>query len=204
MFRVVIHHVFKNSDGGRPVWDDCQHLPPPLLQARIISSYRWPTSESTRVIHLYRGVVTADWELASVQHYRHCVLNNMELCSAGCRWGILMACPVRDLEVRVYFDCSETLASRVNLIIYRRRCIVKQTIVSRRVLVFMYSCASFLLAYVCIYKDCTSALCSIWLPGLGDGGGELRQQQFEWRWLVWIKGIKMLISLLSGHVRRYF
>ena len=138
---------------------DCLHLQPPLLQARIISSYRWPTSESTRVIHLYRGVVTADWELASVQHYRHCVLNNMELCSAGCRWGILMACPVRDLEVRVYFDCSETLASRVNLIIYRRRCIVKQTIVSRRVLVFMYSCASFLLAYVCIYKDCTSALC---------------------------------------------
>ena len=75
----------------------------------------------------------------------------MELCSAGCRWGILMACPVRDLEVRAYYDCSETLVCRVNMIIYRRRCIVEQTMVSRRVLVFVYFCASFLLACLYVY-----------------------------------------------------
>ena len=74
----------------------------------------------------------------------------MELCSAECRWGILMARPARGLEVRVYYDCSETLVCRVNMIIYRRRCIVERTMVFRRVLVFMYCCAPFLLAYMCI------------------------------------------------------
>ena len=74
----------------------------------------------------------------------------MELSSAGCRSGILVASPVRDMEVRVYYDCFETLVCRVKLVICRRRCIVEHTVICRRVLVFMYVCASFLVAYMCI------------------------------------------------------